>query len=66
MKRVFIAGATGSMGKQVVQLVEKQADCELVGVLAPHAKSEGDFANTVQCFDQLDEIDISADIWTDN
>ena len=38
MKRVFIAGATGSMGKQVVQLVEKQADCELVGVLAPHAK----------------------------
>ena len=65
MKRVFIAGATGSMGKQVVQLVEKQADCELVGVLAPHAKKDGDFANTVQCFDQLDEIDISADIWID-
>lgn len=65
MKKILIAGATGSMGKQVVNLVDRLADCELVGVLAPDATKSTFFSSSVHRFDRLTDIDISADIWID-
>ena len=65
MKRILVAGATGSMGKQTVQLVEKLPDCQLVAVLAPTASKSSEFGASVKCFDNLTAVDIDADIWID-
>ncbi len=65
MKKILIAGATGSMGKQAVQLVEKLPDCQLVAVLAPTASSSSDFKPDVKRFDNLAMVDIAADVWID-
>ena len=65
MKKVLVAGATGSMGKQTVQLVNKLPDCQLVAVLAPTASKSSDFKSSVKCFDNLAAVDIDADIWID-
>ncbi|RMC58904.1 4-hydroxy-tetrahydrodipicolinate reductase [Lactobacillus sp. ESL0259] len=65
MKKILIAGATGSMGRQAVQLVEKLPDCQLVAVLAPTASSSSDFEPEVKRFDNLAMVDIAADIWID-
>lgn len=65
MKKIFIAGATGSMGKQVVKLVAKQDDCQLVGVMSPSAKDSNDFDSKVARFTNLKDIDLDADIWID-
>ena len=65
MKKILIAGATGSMGKQAVQLVEKLPDCQLVAVLAPTASSSSDFNPDVKQFDNLAMVDIAADVWID-
>ncbi|WLT00337.1 4-hydroxy-tetrahydrodipicolinate reductase [Lactobacillus helsingborgensis] len=65
MKKILIAGATGSMGKQAVQLVEKLPDCQLVAVLAPTASSSSDFKPDVKRFDNLAMVDVAADVWID-
>ena len=65
MKKILIAGATGSMGRQTVQLVEKLPDCQLVAVLAPTASSSSDFKPEVKRFDNLAMVDIAADVWID-
>ena len=65
MKKILVAGATGSMGKQTVQLVEKLPDCQLVAVLAPTASKSSDFEASVKCFDNLAAVDVDADIWVD-
>ena len=65
MKKILIAGATGSMGRQTVQLVEKLPDCQLVAVLAPTASSSSDFKPDVKRFDNLAMVDIAADVWID-
>ena len=65
MKKILIAGATGSMGRQAVQLVEKLPDCQLVAVLAPTASSSSDFKPEVKRFDNLAMVDIAADVWID-
>ena len=51
MKKILVAGATGSMGKQTVQLVNKLTDCQLVAVLAPTASKSSEFGASVKCFD---------------
>ena len=65
MKKILVAGATGSMGKQTVQLVNKLTDCQLVAVLAPTASKSSEFGDSVKCFDNLTAVDIDADIWID-
>ena len=65
MKRILVAGATGSMGKQTVQLVEKLPDCQLVAVLAPTASKSSEFGASVKSFDNLAAVNIAADIWID-
>ena len=65
MKKVLIAGATGSMGRQTVQLVEKLPNCQLVAVLAPTASSSSDFKPDVKRFDNLAMVDVAADVWID-
>ncbi|BDR61187.1 4-hydroxy-tetrahydrodipicolinate reductase [Lactobacillus xylocopicola] len=65
MKKVLIAGATGSMGKQAIRLVEKRADCQLVAVLAPTATANTELEKTVQRFDHLSAVETDADIWID-
>ena len=65
MKKILIAGATGSMGRQTVQLVEKLPDCQLVAVLAPTASSSSDFKPDVKRFDNLAMVDVAADVWID-
>ena len=65
MKKILIAGATGSMGRQAVQLVEKLPDCQLVAVLAPTASSSSDFKPEVKRFDNLAMVDVAADVWID-
>lgn len=65
MKKILIAGATGSMGRQAVQLVEKLPDCQLVAVLAPTASSSSDFKPDVKRFDNLAMVDAAADVWID-
>ena len=65
MKKILVAGATGSMGKQTVQLVNKLPDCQLVAVLAPTASKSSEFGDSVKCFDNLTAVDIDADIWID-
>ena len=65
MKKILIAGATGSMGRQTVQLVEKLPNCQLVAVLAPTASSSSDFNPDVKQFDNLAMVDIAADVWID-
>ena len=65
MKKILVAGATGSMGKQTVQLVNKLPDCQLVAVLAPTASKSSEFGASVKCFDNLTAVDIDADIWID-
>ena len=65
MKKILIAGATGSMGRQAVQLVEKLPDCQLVAVLAPTASSSSDFKPDVKQFDNLAMVDVAADVWID-
>ena len=65
MKKILIAGATGSMGRQTVQLVEKLPNCQLVAVLAPTASSSSDFKPEVKRFDNLAMVDIAADVWID-
>ena len=65
MKKILVAGATGSMGKQTVQLVNKLTDCQLVAVLAPTASKSSEFGASVKCFDNLTAVDIDADIWID-
>lgn len=65
MKKILIAGATGSMGRQAVQLVEKLPDCQLVAVLAPTASSSSDFKPDVKRFDNLAMVDVAADVWID-
>ena len=57
MKKVLIAGATGSMGRKAVQLIEKQSDYQLVAILAPNA--------AVSRFDNLADINLAADVWID-
>ena len=65
MKKILIAGATGSMGRQAVQLVEKLPDCQLVAVLAPTASSSSNFKPDVKRFDNLAMVDVAADVWID-
>ncbi len=65
MKKILIAGATGSMGRQAVQLVEKLPDCQLVAVLAPTVSSSSDFKSDVKRFDNLAMVDVTADVWID-
>lgn len=65
MKKIFIAGATGSMGKQVVKLVTKRDDCQLVGVMSPSAIDSNDFNSKIARFTNLKDIDLGADIWID-
>ena len=65
MKKILIAGATGSMGRQAVQLVEKLPDCQLVAVLAPTASSSSDFKPDVKRFNNLAMVDVAADVWID-
>ncbi|WP_182437728.1 4-hydroxy-tetrahydrodipicolinate reductase [Bombilactobacillus bombi] len=65
MKKVIIAGITGSMGQQAAQLVMKQSDCQLVAALAPHAQKLTNLPADVQIFEKLADVDIAADIWID-
>ncbi|MBA1434774.1 4-hydroxy-tetrahydrodipicolinate reductase [Bombilactobacillus bombi] len=65
MKRVIIAGITGSMGQKTAQLVQKQQDCQLVGAFAPQASQCSDLPAETAVFDELADIDIQADIWID-
>ncbi|RMC38700.1 4-hydroxy-tetrahydrodipicolinate reductase [Lactobacillus sp. ESL0236] len=66
MKKIIVAGATGSMGQQVVKLIENQSDCELVAVLAPNMASNSNFKQSVKCYKSLSDINnLIADIWID-
>lgn len=65
MKKILLAGATGSMGKKVAHLIAQLPDCELVGVLAPDATTSGEVSASVARFTQLADINLSADVWID-
>ena len=65
MKKILVAGATGSMGKQTVQLVNKLTDCQLVAVLTPTASKSAECGASVKSFDNLAAVNIAADIWID-
>lgn len=65
MKKILLAGATGSMGRKVANLIAQLPDCELVGVLAPNATTSGEVSDSVARFTQLTEINLSADVWID-
>lgn len=68
-KKVLIAGFTGSMGKEAVNLVNNMNGFEVVAGLAPHADKDTEkyrLASNVQIFNALDEIPEGiADIWID-
>ncbi|MCT6841102.1 4-hydroxy-tetrahydrodipicolinate reductase [Lactobacillus mellis] len=65
MKKVLIAGATGSMGRKAVQLIEKQSDYQLVAILAPNATADTQLPAAVSRFDNLADINLAADVWID-
>lgn len=69
MKRVLIAGFTGSMGQKAVELVNSMADFTVTAGLAPHAAQLPEkygLAKDAQIFNSLSEIPADiADIWLD-
>ncbi|BDR55832.1 4-hydroxy-tetrahydrodipicolinate reductase [Xylocopilactobacillus apis] len=65
MKKIIIAGITGSMGKQTEKLVSSLKDCELVGAFAPHLDDNLDLPAGTKLFSDLKDCDIEADIWID-
>ena len=60
MTTVFLAGGFGKMGVAIQNMLAEQADLKLVGILGrtPHEA-------TVPVFTELDEIDVTADVWVD-
>ncbi|APT18440.1 dihydrodipicolinate reductase [Amylolactobacillus amylotrophicus DSM 20534] len=69
MQKVIVAGFTGSMGSQVVQLVERLAEFQLAGVYNPHIDSlnptDFNLASSVQVFNNLQQITLNDAIWID-
>lgn len=70
MKKVLIAGATGAMGQQAVELVNSLAGFELTAAFAPSLtsadQSQYHLGADVQVFSKLTDIPAGiADIWID-
>lgn len=69
MQKVIISGFNGAMGSQVVELVNRMTDVELVAVFNPHVTSlnptEYGLHQNVQVFNELEQMDTAADIWID-
>lgn len=69
MIRVFLAGYNGSMGQKAIHMIQETEDFELVGGLAPSAndndKSKYGLYDEVKLFTNLNEINVSADVWVD-
>lgn len=69
VKKVLIAGFTGSMGQEAVKLVDSMDNFEMVAGFAPHAEKNPaayDLNENVQIFNDLTEIPPQvADIWID-
>ncbi|WEV43871.1 4-hydroxy-tetrahydrodipicolinate reductase [Lactobacillus sp. ESL0684] len=69
MLKVFLAGFNGSMGQEVVKLIDSLPDYEITGVLAPHLTSLDpatyQLASSVKMFKKLTDITGQYDIWID-
>lgn len=66
MYKVLVAGATGKMGQQAVQLVQSKPDYEVAAILSPQADSANlELDSAVQRFTNLEQIDQTYDLWLD-
>ncbi|MGX4644886.1 4-hydroxy-tetrahydrodipicolinate reductase [Holzapfeliella sp. JNUCC 80] len=69
MIKVFVAGFTGEMGKNTINMVLETEGVELAGVFAPSAahQSPADYhlPDSTQVYSQLEEINCEADVWVD-
>ncbi|GAP02653.1 dihydrodipicolinate reductase [Fructobacillus pseudoficulneus] len=70
MKTIFLAGAHGKMGLAIQDMIEKQADFSLVGMLTTHrslaAIEDGHgLAGLAAIFTTLESINTKADVWVD-
>lgn len=60
MTTVFLAGGFGKMGLAIQQLIENEADLELVGILSGSLHE-----SELPVFTSLADIDVTADVWVD-
>ncbi|WP_407124868.1 4-hydroxy-tetrahydrodipicolinate reductase [Weissella paramesenteroides] len=60
MTTVFLAGGFGKMGLAIQQLIESEADLELVGILSGSLHE-----SELPVFTSLADIDVTADVWVD-
>lgn len=60
MTTVFLAGGFGKMGIAIQQLIENEADLELVGILSGSLHE-----SELPVFTSLADIDVTADVWVD-
>lgn len=69
MIKVLVSGFHGSMGTKAVQMIEKDAELELVGVYSPHASADDQAKYKLpadcQIFGDLDSIKTDAEVWVD-
>ncbi|BAP85676.1 dihydrodipicolinate reductase [Paucilactobacillus hokkaidonensis JCM 18461] len=65
MTKVIIAGYQGKMGQKAVAMVQSHADFELVAVYGPKLDTDVKLEATTKVFNQLDEINVDADVWVD-
>lgn len=69
MIKILVAGYSGSMGNQVLQLIDRTPEFKLVGVFALNATEKDrkrlDLAEDVKIFDSLAQISTDADVWID-
>lgn len=61
MKRLFICGITGAMGKNVVALAKQSCKFEVVGGLGQHSVDSCDFP----VYDHFDQVDVAFDVIVD-
>lgn len=60
MTTVFLAGGFGKMGLAIQQLIENEANLELVGILSGSLHE-----SELPVFTSLADIDVTADVWID-
>lgn len=69
MIKILVAGYSGSMGQQVLKLIDETPDFELVAVFALGA-TENDrqrlgLGEQVKIYNELSQIEQGADVWID-
>lgn len=69
MVKILVAGFSGAMGQQVLKLIEKTPEFELVAVYAPNAveadRGRYSLKETVAIYSHLEAITCQADVWVD-